>query len=505
MPLLTALVIALVAVVTPLHGWAQTAPYQWSGFAGNAQHTALSSVTSQPLVRIRWQTPVDLQPQDNGGALLIHYGSPVVTAANTVIVPVKVTRAGLYRVEAHGGADGAVKWKLVSDYLLPPHNWTPSYNPALTPTNRLYFPGAGGTLLFRDQPDSPTGLSGRVAFYGLPNFETRPAVFARNVMINTPLTSDSAGNIYFGFQVAGSTPLNLKSGIARVTANGTGTWIAASAAAADATMTKVVHNSAPALSGDGSALYVAINNSDGTSSGPGYLVKLDSQTLAPIARVRLKDPVSGLDASLPDDGTASPTVGPDGDVYFGVLENPFPSNNDRGWLLHFNGALTQTKIPGAFGWDDTASIVPASAVPSYTGASSYLLMTKYNNYAGAGGDGVNKIAVLDPNTSMIDPVTGGTVMDEVLTIIGPTPDPSPGHPDAVREWCINTAVVDPATNSVLVNSEDGKLYRWDLTTNTFTQTVDLTEGIFEAYTPTLVGADGTVYAINNAILFAVGL
>ena len=96
-------------------------------------------------------------------------------------------------------------------------------------------------------------------------------------------------------------------------------------------------------------------------------------------------------------------------------------------------------------------------------------------------------------------------MDEVLTIIGPTPDPSPGHPDAVPEWCINTAVVDPATNSVLVNSEDGKLYRWDLTTNTFTQTVDLTEGIFEAYTPTLVGADGTVYAINNAILFAVGL
>ena len=35
----------------------------WSGFAGNAQHTALSSVASQPLDGIRWQTPVDLSPQ----------------------------------------------------------------------------------------------------------------------------------------------------------------------------------------------------------------------------------------------------------------------------------------------------------------------------------------------------------------------------------------------------------------------------------------------------------
>jgi hypothetical protein len=36
------------------------------------------------------------------------------------------------------------------------------------------------------------------------------------------------------------------------------------------------------------------------------------------------------------------------------------------------------------------------------------------------------------------------------------------------------------------------------------QTVALTPGIGEAYTPTLIGADGTVYAINNATLFAVG-
>ena len=65
-------------------------------------------------------------------------------------------------------------------------------------------------------------------------------------------------------------------------------------------------------------------------------------------------------------------------------------------------------------------------------------------------------------------------MQEVLTIAGPTPDPEfiGSHPGAVREWCINTAAVDPATDSVLANSEDGKLYRWNLATNTFTEQVD---------------------------------
>ena len=63
---------------------------------------------------------------------------------------------------------------------------------------------------------------------------------------------------------------------------------------------------------------------------------------------------------------------------------------------------------------------------------------------------------------------------------------------------------DPATDSVLAGSEDGKLYRWDLQTNTITQSMVLTSGLGEAYTPTLIGPDGTVYGINNATLFAVG-
>jgi hypothetical protein len=266
-------------------------------------------------------------------------------------------------------------------------------------------------------------------------------------------------------------------------------------------------NCAPALSRDESTIYFAV--STGSDFGTGYLVALDSASLAPIARVQLEDPRGGL-ATVSGDSSASPMVGPDGDVYYGVLENNCcRSHNDRGWMLHFNSTLTQTKIPGSFGWDDTPSVVPASLVPSYSGVSSYLILVKYNNYAGSGtGDGVNKLAVLDPNTSQTDEYPGTLpatqVMQEVLTVTGVTPDPQPGFPNAVREWCINTAVIDPVSKSAFVNSEDGVMYRWDFTTNTLALSLRLTAGLGEAYTPTLIGADGTVYAINDATLFAIG-
>jgi hypothetical protein len=487
---------------------ASPASAQWSGFAHDAEHSALSTVASQNLSQIHWQTPVDLNPQNSGGDLLIHYGSPLITAANTIIVPVKTGTTGGFRVDARS-VSGALIWRLTTDYTLPAHNWTPVFGPALTPAPRLYFPGAGGTVYYRDSPDAATGSTGQLAFYGLPRYQASPRAtraFQESIQISTPLTADSAGNIYFGFVVVKNRILwplydangkQLSSGIARMSANGTGTWVPVATASGDSTMTQVAMNCAPAISNDGGTLYITVSN-----GAAGYLVSLSSATLAPIAQARLKDPKSGLDATLSNDASASPTVGPDGDVYYGVLENPCcQENNDRGFLLHFNAALSQTRIPGAFGWDDTASVVPASMVPSYTGASSYLLFTKYNNYADAGGNGQNKIAILDPNATEIDPVTGVPVMNEILTILGPTANPSAR---GVDEWCINSAAVDPATKSVIANSEDGNLYRWDLTTNTFTQKVNLTAGIGEAYTPTAIGVDGTVYAINDAILFAVG-
>src|SRR5436190_2257122 len=185
----------------------------WNNHSRDSQHTALSSVASQPLNAVRWQTPVDLNPQYSGNDLLIHYGSSLVTQANTVIVPVKTGASGGFRVEGINGANGTIKWTQTTDYVLPPHDWVPSYSPALAPGNKLYFAAAG-----------------------------------------------------------------------------TGSWVAASTAANDGVITKVIHNAAPALSNDGLSLYVAVSNGSGTGFGTrGYLVRLQSSNLQTLAAVRLKD------------------------------------------------------------------------------------------------------------------------------------------------------------------------------------------------------------------------
>src|SRR5437868_3504205 len=309
----------------------------WPVYAHDSQHSCLSSVTSQKPQLIRWSTPVDLNPQYNGNDLSIHYGSPVITADNTVIVPVK------------------------------------------------------------------TGAS------------------------------DKDGKLYFGFVSNGQPlpgyPNGIRSGLARVAKNGQGKFTSAIAMSGDRLIQKVAYNCTPAFSQDGSTLYVAVNRVafEIRAFPSAYLCALDSTTLRRKASAPLIDPRSTANNPLAalayDSASSTPTVGPDGDIYFGVLETDFTSNHDRGWLLHFDAQLTITKLPSAFGWDDTASVVPVTAMPFYLGPSSYLLLTKYNNYVQAGGNGRNYIALIDPNVSMRDPITGVTVMKVVRKILGPTADP----------------------------------------------------------------------------------
>jgi len=476
----------------------------WWGFGRDAQHTALGAVATQDLNRIAWSTPVDLAPPYSpGGELLIHYGSPVITSNNTVIVPVKTGLSSGFRIEARAGGNGVLIWSADSDYVLPAHRWVPSYNLALTAENQLAAPAAGGKLLLRDNADSASGALHTAVFYGAATYASAPSTFDATIFISTPITIDTQGNAFFGFIASGANPAGLTSGLARIGSNGVGSWVAAAVAAGDTGIDKVAMNSAPALSPDGSTLYIAVNTSASSGSmQSGYLLALDSASLATLGKVALLDPNGGTPAGVSDDSTASPTVGPDGEVYFGVLETSFGTHNARGWLLHFDATLALGRAPGGFGWDDTASIVPAAMVASYTGTSSYLLAVKYNNYASIGtGDGKNRVAVIDPNAGQVDAISGLAIMREVLTILGPTFESGSSGP--VKEWCINTMAVDPLTKSILVNSEDGVLYRWSLASNSFTQRIRLTAGLGEAYTPTAIGADGAVYAVNDAVLFSI--
>ena len=89
-------------------------------------------------------------------------------------------------------------------------------------------------MYFRDQADLNTGAQGQIAFYGLSNYQANPSAYNAGVIINTPLTSDSAGNIYFGFLVIGHTPLNLTSGVARISPSGAAAWTSVVTATADA-------------------------------------------------------------------------------------------------------------------------------------------------------------------------------------------------------------------------------------------------------------------------------
>ncbi|HMG03903.1 MAG TPA: hypothetical protein VK581_00495, partial [Chthoniobacterales bacterium] len=476
-------------------------------FAGNAQHTAIYQPAAQNLNTIQWSTTIDLNPGAGPGA---HYGAPLVTAANTVLVPVKTASDG-FQVNAFDGSSGAAKYTLTTDYVLPGHGWVPVYDPALTTGSfgtRLYYPGRGGTIYHIDNPDDVAhGAPVQEVFYTtLIGYQNNAAAFNSTIFINTPITADSSGNIFFGFRVQGTAPAPLntnQSGFARIDPNGNGTYVLAGTAASDPEIRFDSHNSAPALSNDETTLYVVVKSD--TTEFYGYLLGLDSTTLATKHQVFLSDPRNGNGAGVTDNSTASATVAPDDDVYFGILGNP--GNGSRGFLLRFSGDLTTEKTPGAFGWDYTPAIVPATMVPSYQGSSTYLIFCKYNNYPFTDGDGVNRIAVLDPNAIQIDPHTtadGLVEMREVLTAIGPTPDDeslSSQFPYAVREWCINTAAVNPATNSIFLTSEDGRAYRWDLATNSLSQTIALSQGIGEPYVPTIIGPSGVVYTLNGGTLF----
>jgi len=487
--------------------------YAWMCHGGDATHSAISYARTQKMQHVDWSAAVDETPRYSGNSLLSHYGSPCITPLNTVVISVKKNLNDTFVMRGYNGSNGALKWETPTDYVMPSFGWTPMCGPTLLPViqrnipQQVAFPMAGGRIGIRFSADNAAAGVQVVTYYGASNYNGNPSAYD-GVRICTPLTAGPDGSIYFGVRVSGSNPLGLTSGLVRIAPNKTGSWVAASTLSGDSGIADMKMNAAPAVTVKGSSVY-CMTSSGGW--GRGVLVKVGASSLSVQGRVLLKDPKSGLDAIVEDSGTASPMIGPDGDVFQGVLENTFPSNHDRGWLLHFNSDLTVSKTPGSFGWDDTPSVVPANLVRSYGGSETYLLLSKYNNYAGVGGDGKNRIALVEPNHPTTDPIANILTMNAFATVLGPTPDAEfPNTPGAVREWCVNSAAIDTSRRAAILNCEDGVCYRWSFDKlghtpdDSMQEALPLTPGIGEAYTATAIGPDGHIYATSNARLYAIG-
>src|ERR1700721_3050809 len=132
------LVVAACALFSAASATAQTGA--WLTHSHDEQHTGLSTVQSQSLDSIHWHAPVDLHPPQ--GEIFIHYGSPLVTAANTVIVPVK-TGANSFRVEGHDGATGKRLWLHNTGWQAPEADFVPGLGPTIS-GNQLFIPDIAG-------------------------------------------------------------------------------------------------------------------------------------------------------------------------------------------------------------------------------------------------------------------------------------------------------------------------------------------------------------------------
>ena len=233
-------------------------------FGGDAQHTGNYNVPAQPLSRIRWTTNINF---DNAGGAA-HYGAPLITPSNTVLVPVRITNG--FQVTAFEGATGRAKYTLSTDYIRPllaTNGWLIVYQPVVASPpsgSRLYYAGAGGTVYYIENLDSDTPSAPvQQCFYtNLAGYNSNKTAFNNSVFINTPLTTATNGVVYFGFRGSATNappPINsTNSGFVRLDATGNGTFVLAGAAANDSLITRDSHNCAPALSPDGSTVYVVV-------------------------------------------------------------------------------------------------------------------------------------------------------------------------------------------------------------------------------------------------------
>ncbi|MBZ5509219.1 MAG: hypothetical protein LAO78_27480 [Acidobacteriia bacterium] len=211
-------------------------------------------------------------------------------------------------------------------------------------------------------------------------------------------------------------------------------------------------------------------------------------------------------ARVVDDSSSTPTVAPDGSIYYGAYTG---YNYAQGHLLHFS---SNGDFLGAFGfgWDSTIAIYPHGG--------TYSVVIKDNHYSGGSYCG-------DPNWCPVERTNADLLGPEAYFVTQLDPNLNvewrfqntntqscTRNPDGTLsctftnpngfEWCVNAPVVD-ANGNVYANSEDGNLY-------SIGQGGAMLQRIFQqlaigaAYTPASIGPDGKIYSQNDGHLFIVG-
>jgi hypothetical protein len=222
-----------------------------------------------------------------------------------------------------------------------------------------------------------------------------------------------------------------------------------------------------------------------------------------------------------DDGTASPTVLPDGSVLFGTYTR---YNIARGHLMKFTSSGS---FQGSydFGWDDTLGV--------YQHDGTYSIVMKDNHYDEESGyycftaTPFSRTGSLTARSIFCD-WTGIPAGPFYITQVNPNlvtewkfhntntqsctrnPDGSitcvSDHPGGF-EWCVNAPLID-RNGVVYANSEDGNLYSIDQGhSGVFTtpkQKIFQNIAIGAAYTPASMDAFGRIYSQNDGHLFVIG-
>jgi hypothetical protein len=121
-----------------------------------------------------------------GKDLLIHYGSPMITAANAVLLPTRVSAKAGFRVVAYSGTSGVRPWSLDTDYrppafLVHDQAFAPPLPAVVTPRKTLAVAGAGGTVLMRGHANLAVGGVHRRVFYGAAQWKAHRSAYDKAV------------------------------------------------------------------------------------------------------------------------------------------------------------------------------------------------------------------------------------------------------------------------------------------------------------------------------------